>query len=583
MSSTTTSSSRALPPVGEEDFRELIDNRFLFVDKTLLIKEFLDNKNIKVSLITRPRRFGKTLNLSMLHYFFAEKALKKPTKGLFDGLKISEAGEQYMAHQGQYPVIFLTFKGIQSENPQKMIKALKSLMADIYHLHYFLLDSPHLTKIQKENFYVVLRQKVDETDLEKALFKLTEYLYTHYQKKVIVLIDEYDTPIQAGYFNNYYEKVIKMMRGLLGSCLKTNPYLERALLTGITRVSKESLFSGLNNLKVHSLLDKKYQEHFGFTEEEVNMLADKMDYQDKLVEMKAWYNGYEIGNTTLYNPWSIISCLDNDGLIENYWLNTSGNELIKKLLINSSMDFKKNFGRLLRGKTINEYIKEDMVFNDLEQDESLIWSLFFVAGYLKIAKRLPSKKKQSSSIYCALQIPNQEIHNFYSCLIQDWLRGKKNEKWYATFVEHLLAGKVKEFEAGLKVILENIASTHDVANETFYHGLVIGFLATLNNYEIKNYEIKSNRESGQGRYDIAVIPRDPQVLGLLFELKSVEQTATDAKLAKQAQKALQQIDDKNYVAEFRQRGIHKVLKIALVFKGKDFQLKYVEENLQKAK
>ena len=570
-------------PASCEDFRTLIDKKLLFVDKSLLIKEFIDNQGAQVNLITRPRRFGKTLNLSMLHHFFAEKVKNKSTKGLFDGLKISEAGEQYMAHQGQYPVIFLTFKELQSGSPQKMNKALKSLMADIYHLHYFLLDSPHLTKIQKDNFYVVLRQKVDEANLEKALFKLTEYLYTHYQKEVIVLIDEYDAPIQAGYFNNYYQQAIKMMRGLLGSCLKTNPYLERALLTGITRVSKESLFSGLNNLKVHSLLDKKYQEHFGFTEEEVNMLADKMDYQDKLVEMKAWYNGYEIGDTTLYNPWSIISCLDNDGLIDNYWLNTSGNELIKKLLINSSIDFKKNFGRLLRGKAINEYIREDMVFNDLEQDESLIWSLFFVAGYLKIAKRLPSKKKQSSSIYCALQIPNQEIHNFYSCLIQDWLRGKKDEKWYATFVEHLLAGRVKEFEAGLKIILGNIASNHDVANETFYHGLVIGFLATLNDYEIKNYEIKSNRESGQGRYDIAVIPRDPQVLGLLFELKSVEKTTTDAKLAKQVQKALQQIDDKNYVAEFRQRGIHNVSKIALVFKGKEFQLEYVEENLNKIK
>ena len=570
-------------PASCEDFRILIDKKLLFVDKTLLIKEFLDNEGAQVNLITRPRRFGKTLNLSMLHHFFAEKIKNKPTEGLFDGLKISKAGEQYMAHQGQYPVIFLTFKEIQSENFQEMLDELKILMEELYELYIHLLDSPHLTTNQKKYFQAVLDQEITDVQLKKALFKLTEYLYIHYQKEVIVLIDEYDAPIQAGYFNNYYQQAIKMMRGLLGSCLKTNSYLERALLTGITRVSKESLFSGLNNLAVYSLLDDEYSEHFGFTEAEVNMLAEKMNYQGKLIEMRDWYNGYEIGNTTLYNPWSIISCLDNDGLIEDYWLNTSGNELTKKLLINSSMDFKKNFERLLRGKTISEYIREDMVFNGLEQDESLIWSLFFVAGYLKIAKRLPSKKKQSSSIYCALQIPNQEIHNFYSGLIQDWLRGKKDEKWYATFVEHLLAGRVKEFEAGLKIILGNIASTHDVANETFYHGLVIGFLATLNDYEIKNYEIKSNRESGKGRYDIAVIPRDPQVLGLLFELKSVEKTTTDAKLAKQAQKALQQIDDKNYVAEFRQRGIHNVLKIALVFKGKDFQLEYVKEDLNKAK
>ena len=561
-------------PMGCEDFRTLIDEKFLFVDKTLLIKELIDD-GTTVSLITRPRRFGKTLNLSMLRYFFAEKVKNKPTKNLFNGLKISEAGEQYMAHQGQYPVIFLTLKRVKSNSFPEMVIHLKGLMEDLYQPYIDLLASPRLTTNQKKYFQAILNQEVDQFELKKALFKLTEYLYTHYQQEVIVLIDEYDTPVEAGYFNGYYPQVIEMMREFLGNCLKTNDYLKRAVLTGITRVSKESLFSGLNNIAVYSLLNRQYKDYFGFTEKEVNELACKMNYQDKLSEMKAWYNGYKIGETTLYNPWSIISCMKNEGLLQSYWVNTSGNELIKKLLINSSINFKKNFERLLRGKTIHEYIKEDMVFNDLEQDESLLWSLFFVAGYLKIVKPLESKKKQGSSIYCALQIPNQEIHVLYSSLIQDWLRGKKDEKWYATFVEHLLAGKVKKFEADLKVILENIASSHDTANETFYHGLVLGFLSSL-----KHYEIKSNRESGRGRYDIAVIPNDARALGLLFELKSIKKTASDATLIKQAQKALQQIDDKNYVTEFKQRGIHKVLKIALVFKGKDFYLKYMKENLK---
>ena len=565
-------------PASCEDFRTLIDKKLLFVDKTLLIKEFIDNKGSQVNLITRPRRFGKTLNLSMLHYFFAKKVKNKPTEGLFDGLKISGAGEQYMAHQGQYPVIFLTFKDIQSENFQEMLDELKILMEELYELYIHLLDSPRLTKNQKKYFQAVLDQEITDVQLKKALFKLTKYLYMHYQKEVIVLIDEYDAPIQASYFNNYYQEAIEMMRGLLGACLKTNPYLERALLTGITRVSKESLFSGLNNLKVYSLLNKKYQDHFGFTEKEVNMLVDKMGYQGKLAEMKAWYNGYTVGDTTLYNPWSIISCLDNDGLIENYWLNTSGNELIKKLLINSSGDFKEDFEQLLRGESIRQSIREDMVFGDLKSDESLIWSLFFVAGYLKIVAS--SEEQEDESISCELKIPNQEIRIFYSSLIKKWLRGDKSLKWYNTFIKYLLVGNVEKFEADLKQVLVNVASAYDVAPspEVFYHGLVLGLVITLN-----HYEIKSNRESGKGRYDIAVIPRDPQVLGLLFELKSVEETTTDATLVKQAQKALQQIDDKNYVAEFRQRGIHKVLKIALVFKGKDFQLKYVEENLNKAK
>ena len=406
-------------PMGCEDFRTLIDEKFLFVDKTLLIKELIDD-GTTVSLITRPRRFGKTLNLSMLRYFFAEKVKNKSTKGLFNGLKISEAGEQYMAHQGQYPVIFLSFKRIKSENFQEMINDLKRLMADIYHLYYFLLESPHLTEVQKEDFYAILRRNIDRAGLKTALFKLTEYLCAHYQKEVILLIDEYDAPIQTGYLKNYYEEVIEMMQNLLGNCLKTNDYLKHAVLTGITRVSKESLFSGLNNLAVYSLLNRQYKDYFGFTEKEVNILTHQMGYENKLAEMKGWYNGYEIGGTTLYNPWSIISCMKNNGLLQSYWLNTSGNELIRKLLINSTINFKKNFEKLLRGKTIHEYIREDMVFNDLEQDESLIWSLFFVAGYLKIVKSLPSKKKQSSSIYCALQIPNQEIHDFYSCLIQDF-------------------------------------------------------------------------------------------------------------------------------------------------------------------
>ena len=438
--------SSALVPIGEENFRALIDNKLLFVDKTLLIKEFLDRRNAKVTLITRPRRFGKTLNLSMLHHFFAEKVDNKSTKGLFDGLKISEVGGPYMAEQGQYSVIFLTFKEVQSENFPEMISELKELMEDLYDIHSYLLDSPHLTKSQKKYFQAVLDQEITDVQLKKALFKLTKYLYAHYQKEVIVLIDEYDTPIQASYFNNYYEKAIKTMRGLLGSCLKTNRYLERALLTGITRVSKESLFSGLNNLKVCSLLDRKYQDHFGFTEEEVNTLAKEMNYQEKLADMKAWYNGYEVGGTTLYNPWSIVNCLSKKGRVKNYWLNTSGNELIKKLLIHSSLNFKQDFECLLRGETIHKSIREDMVFGNLDTDESLIWSLFFVSGYLKIVEKLEDNKKHRVGIYCALSIPNEEIYEYYCLLIQEWLGGKKGADWCVIFLEDLLAGRVNDFQ-----------------------------------------------------------------------------------------------------------------------------------------
>ena len=421
-------------PTSCEDFCTLIEEKLLFVDKTLFIKEFIDNSiGTQVSLITRPRRFGKTLNLSMLHYFFAEKVLKKPTKDLFNGLKISEAGERYMAHQGQYPVIFITFKQLEANTYLAMLSHLKRLMSRTYKMYRELLDSPYLMTEQKNDFKKIVSCEADEAHLTTALFDLTEYLYTHYQKKVIVLIDEYDAPIQTGYFNNYYQEIIKMMRNLLGTCLKTNPYLKSALLTGIMRVSKESLFSGLNNLRVYSLLDIKYKDHFGFTEEEVNMLANKMGYQNKLAEMRAWYNGYEIGGTTLYNPWSIISCMDNNGLIKSYWLNTSGNELIKKLMINSSLNFKQDFEQLLRGETIHKSIREDMVFVDLETNESLIWSLFFVAGYLKIVDMLDDNNKRYT-----LSIPNHEIHEYYRLLIQEWLGGIKGADWCVDFqIEHV--------------------------------------------------------------------------------------------------------------------------------------------------
>ena len=570
MSFTKESSSEILLPIGEEDFRRVVNDDFLFVDKTLLIKEFLDNRNIKVSLITRPRRFGKTLNLSMLHHFFAEKVKSYPTKDLFNGLKISHAGKGYMAHQGQYPVIFLTFKELKAKTYQGMLSDLQRLMSRTYNRHNELLNSAYLTAEQKSDFKKITSCQADEPHVKVALFNLTEYLYAHYKKEVIVLIDEYDTPIQTGYTKDYYEDAVEIIRGLLSACLKTNDYLERALLTGITRISKESLFSGLNNLSVYSLLDDEYTEHFGFTEAEVSTLAHEMGYQNKLDEMKAWYNGYEIGKTILYNPWSINNCLSKKGHIKNYWINTSGNELIKKLLINSSLSFKQDFELLLRGETIHKSIREDIVFGDLETNESLIWSLFFVAGYLKIVDNPDDNDKRRT-----LSIPNKEIHEYYRFLIQEWLAGTKGADWCIDFINDLLAGRIKEFEAGLKEVLENTVSSHDAANETFYHGLVLGLVATL-----KHYEIKSNRESGRGRYDIAVIPNDSQVLGILFELKSLQESANHATLVKHAQKALQQINDKNYVAEFKQRGIHNVLKIALVFKGKDFQLEYEKEQLK---
>ena len=445
MSFTEELSCPSLPPVGEEDFRELIVKKFLFVDKTLLIKELLDNINVKVSLITRPRRFGKTLNLSMLRYFFAEEIKNELTKDLFNGLKISQAGEKYMAHQGKYPVIFLTFKQLEAESYEAMLGELRRLMSRLYKTHRKLLDSPYLLEEEKNDFRKIINCEADESHLKVALFDLTEYLYRHYKKKVIVLIDEYDVPIQSGYFNQYYKKNTIMIRGLLGNCLKTNPYLERALLTGTARIVTESLFSGLNNLIVYSLLSNQYAEHFGFTAAEVEMLVKKAGYENKLAEMKEWYNGYKAGNTSIYNPWSIINCVVNGGSMKSYCLNASENKLIKELLIKSFTDFKQDLENLLQGKSIHKFIRENIILSDSNMDQSFLWSLLFLNGYLKIV----SFTHENGRLYCKLKIANREAHVLYRSLVKSCFRGKRESKEDEVGMDNLLTDD-KKFTIDLK-------------------------------------------------------------------------------------------------------------------------------------
>jgi hypothetical protein len=534
-------------PLGYENFKELIDHRFNFVDKSLLIKEILDDDITKVVLITRPRRFGKTLNLSMLHHFLASEVNGQSTTGLFTGLKITAAGEEYIRHQGKYPVIFITFKEIEDHTFEHILENMQLLMARVYEEHHYLLSSPKLSETNKIFYETVLKGQANEALLKVAILNLTGYLYQHHGVKPWVLIDEYDKPIQSAYLHDYYNKMIRLMRGMLGAALKTNPYLERAVITGILRISKESLFSDLNNLKVYSLLQSRYGQYFGFTEEEVTNLLQQAGLEQKAAEIRAWYNGYQSGEYTIYNPWSIVNCINEKGRVEPYWINTSGNELIKELLTHAGESFRLQFEDLLSGKSVEKLIDENMVFSDLKKNNSATWSLLLLSGYLKVT----GIRDTEMGPYCTLIIPNREIRGLYRRIIEQWLSNGHGTDWFENFLNHLLTGDLQAFEADFRHLVEETFSVHDTSKdpEAFYHGFMVGATASL--YYNKNYEIKSNRESGYGRYDYMIYSHDVSKPTILIEIKRVKKSEKmsledlEKILAETAKQALTQIEQQN--------------------------------------
>jgi hypothetical protein len=558
-------------PIGYDNFRKIIENKLDFVDKSLLIKDFIDDKSTEVALITRPRRFGKTINLSILHHFFAANVHGKSTKELFTGLKIMQQSSQYLQHQGNYPVVGLSFKDVKDGEFKSAYASLCSLLSRTYEEHVLLLDSSKVTSHRKKIFEAVLKGKADESQIKSSLLDLTDCLYQHYGKKAILLLDEYDTPIQSGYAHGYYNKIVEVMRHLFSASLKSNPYLYRAVLTGILRISKESLFSGLNNLEVYSLLRSEYSQYFGFTEEEVVELLKESGLEIKLEEIRGWYNGYQMGNTIVYNPWSIVNCIKRKGLLQPYWVNTSDNTLVKNLLIQSSTKFKHEFELLLEGKVVKKFIDENFVFPELKANEGAIWSLLLMTGYLKVV----SSQETLQGTLCQLEIPNQEIRNLYRKIIELWLSNGKGIEWYNEFLKHLLTGNVEGFKDSLSNIMLQTISVHDLAREpeAFYQGLMIGLTASLDK---RDYEKKSNRESGYGRYDIAIIPRDINKLAIILELKSVKAPKKEENLKlllqQEAKEALIQINKNAYSSELKQRGIKNVLKMGLAFCGKDFHV-----------
>ena len=543
-------------PVGLDNFREMIAREYYFVDKTKFIKELLDS-NAMVTLITRPRRFGKTLAMRMLQEFFDINAAGRDT---FKGLNISRAGEKYMQHRGKYPVIFLQLKNVAAGDFEKSFAFLKAIIARLYREYAFLEESPALTGDEKEYYVRVRRGREHCTydDLAMSLGNLTDMLYRHYGIRPIVLIDEYDAPIQHAWEDGYYEDMIRFMRQFYSEVLKGNEALEFAVLTGVLRVAKESIFSGLNNLKVCSVLSGEYSDIFGFTGEEVTKMAVDLQQEDKMPEIKAWYDGYTFGGTEIYNPWSVIMYFDAGCKPAPYWVNTSGNGIVKQMFKFSGQEGADDLQSLMDGGSVFKQLREGVVYANIGDRIDDLYSILLMTGYLKCVGLMEKLYGEEAE----LRIPNKEIRSLFGREILENFIAAGSVSRLGRMLDAMVSGHGDIFESVLSGIVRNNVSYHDAANgESFYHGMMLGFCVLLKDTHI----VQSNRESGYGRFDLALIPTDRRYYGVILEFK---RAADEAQLEEKALEALAQIEELSYIAEFEQRQIEKVWKYGIAFCGK---------------
>ena len=544
--------------IGAQDFETLITENCFYIDKTHFIKEWWENKDT-VTLITRPRRFGKTLNLNMLERFFSIKYRDKG--GIFENLHIW-GEEKYRKLQGTYPVIFLSFALVKEKDYQNARAKINELLVQIYEKNSFLKDSGILGEKELE-YYNRISSDMNDSDATFALHQMSDFLSRYYGKKVIILLDEYDTPLQEAFIGGYWDKMASFTRGLFHAAFKTNPYLERAVMTGITRISKESLFSDLNNLKVITMTSNHYASCFGFTEQEVYTAMDEFGMTNK-EEVKKWYDGFIIGNLKdIYNPWSIINLLD-EGCLKPYWANTSSNNLVSRLIREGNRDIKMQFELLLAGKTIRSRVIEEMPFNQLSGSERAVWSLLLAAGYLKVIA-IHGKEYE-------LALTNYEVKQAFEDMVHDWFDGSASD--YNDFIKAILKGNMKEMNAYMNRVAFNMFSSFDGGThpseftmpEKFYHGFVLGLLVDL----ADRYEVTSNRESGYGRYDVLLKPRQNNDDGIILEFK-VYDPEEESSLKETVQAALAQIEEKKYEQVLLAQGMEKehIRKYGFAFKGKE--------------
>lgn len=545
-------------PVGVSDYR-LAQEKYYYVDKTLMIRDFLDECPM-VSLFTRPRRFGKTLNMDMLRVFF-EKT-DEDTSVYFKDKLIWSCGKKYWEHQGKYPVIFVTFKDVKFHTWAETFENLSFIIAQEYIRHSELQESEKCNLLEREYYQKVVSMQATEEELTSALQNLSKMLHDHHGKPAIIIIDEYDTPIQQGHMNGFYDKIVLFMRNFFSGGLKDNRHLAYGFLTGILRVAKESIFSGLNNLVIRSVLDDKYSRYFGFTPEEVQEMAKYYHAEEKYAEICEWYDGYRFGNSEIFNPWSVINYFSNDCQPKAFWQATGSNDILGEILAGADEDIYKRLNALLQGNSFVTYVDTGVIYPQIGNNPSSIYSFLLMAGYLKAIK---SEISFTGDYMCEVALPNKEISFVYNKEILQKLSVILPQSTTIPLHEALYLGDAQLLKKQMEVLLMQSVSYYDTVGENFYHGLVLGLCATLSS----QYYVTSNRESGEGRYDIQLLPKNTSMPGILIELKLARESAD---LKKLSDMALRQIIEKKYDTDMLMHGVQTIYKYGVAFCGKKVEI-----------
>lgn len=555
-------SGKKLPlPIGISDYRKA-SSEYYYVDKTLLIRDFIDERP-QVSLFTRPRRFGKTLNMDMIRVFFERS--EEDTSVYFRDKKIWECGKEYQKYQGKYPIIYVTFKDVKCEDWEMAYDLIYKILRNEFERHSELLASDKISAYDKQYLTSVLRGEANENDVACAFLNLSRLLHIHYGVAPMIIIDEYDTPIQQGHVRGYYDKVINFMRTLFSGGLKDNPHLSYGFLTGILRVAKESIFSGLNNIKVNSVLDNRYSEYFGFTSEEVQEMAEYYGAPEKYDELCEWYDGYRFGKTEIFNPWSVIGYFNNECIPRAFWQSTGSNDIISEVLGNATIETYEKLESLMQGKSFVTHIDTGVIYPQLQNNPSSIYSFLLVTGYLKA---VTNDQPFGGDYMCEVALPNKEISYVYSKEILYKYENVIPPAAATAIQEAIYTMDIPKLQNKLETFLLQTISFHDAANETFYHGLILGLLAMLDN----QYHITSNREAGNGRFDIQMLPLNKKLPGILIELKAGKD-CTEGQLNELAETALTQINDRQYDVEMSAQGVKDILKYGIAFSGKSASIR----------